>query len=220
MQVHATIGKTSMVETEEPGNMTIPPTAEDLLCGSRDPAMDLTEEARTKIKEGTAKEGSTKRDKSKVATVRVPHSAAVQISDCKDKKPRTTAVPDLAIEPLESRDEFGKENTGCVEQLQAAGLKLKTQVYTRAIVGGPARRTSTSTPKARKWFCMHVPLLALSFLLAGTVQMSTGTTVEEASEFKKCISDPKQCTSLDLAGRGLTGAIPTKLGMLVNLQIL
>ena len=74
------IGKTSTVETEAPGITAIPPTVGNLLCGSGDPAMDRTEEARNKIKEDIAEEG-IKRDKSKVATVRVPHSAAVQISD-------------------------------------------------------------------------------------------------------------------------------------------
>jgi hypothetical protein len=217
MQVHAVIGKTSFkVETEESGNMTTPATVEDLLCGSGDPVMGRTEEARSKIKEDTAKEG-TKCDKSEELTCRVPHSAAVQIPDFKDKKTRTAVVPEPVIESLVTRDEFANEKVVRGKQLQTTVLKRKRQACTRSIVDGLAHLTSISPSKGRKWSCMHVPLLALSFLLAGTVQMSTGTVVEETVEFKNCSSDPQQCTSLNLSDRGLTGTIPTELGVLTQL---
>lgn len=92
-QVRAVIGKTYMMtENEEPWNKVLPPTVEDLLCGSRDPVMDRTEEARSKMKKG-----NTKRDKSKVVTFRVPHNACVQIYDFKEKKARVVFGPELVM---------------------------------------------------------------------------------------------------------------------------
>lgn len=64
---------------EELWNKELPPGVEELLTSGKDPLGD-----RGNRSSGTGKD----RDKTKVVTFRVPHNAAVQIYDYKEKKAR------------------------------------------------------------------------------------------------------------------------------------
>ena len=69
-------------QDEELWAKELAPTVESLLAAGRDPVADRGDR-------GTSKDGGPKpRDKTKVVTFRVPHNAAVQIYDYKEKKAR------------------------------------------------------------------------------------------------------------------------------------
>ena len=80
-QVRAVVGQTYMFnQDEELWAKELPPVVEDLLAQGRDPLADRSDRG---------KAGASKaRDKTKVVVFRVPHNAAVQIYDYKDKKAR------------------------------------------------------------------------------------------------------------------------------------
>jgi len=81
-KVRAVIGETFMMnQDEELWEKEIPLPVENLLAGERDP---LADRGHTRQKE----EPTKIRDKTKVITFRVPHNAAVQIYDFKDKRAR------------------------------------------------------------------------------------------------------------------------------------
>jgi len=80
-QVRAVVGMTYMLnQDEELWAKELPPVVEDLLAQGKDPIAD-----RSDRKSGGV---SKARDKTKVIVYRVPHNAAVQIYDYKDKKAR------------------------------------------------------------------------------------------------------------------------------------
>ena len=81
-QVRAVVGQTYMFnQDEELWSKELPPVVEDLLAQGRDPLADRSDRSKNS--------GSSKaRDKTKVVVFRVPHNAAVQIYDYKDKKAR------------------------------------------------------------------------------------------------------------------------------------
>lgn len=66
---------------EELWEKELPPAVEALLLAGKDPLADRGDRSK-------AGEKSDKRDKTKVVTFRVPHNAAVQIYDYKEKKAR------------------------------------------------------------------------------------------------------------------------------------
>lgn len=69
-----------LTQDEELWSKELSPTVEELLISNKDPLAD---------RGNYATKGSTaKRDKTKVVTFRVPHNAAVQIYDYKEKKAR------------------------------------------------------------------------------------------------------------------------------------
>ena len=68
-------------QDEELWAKELPPTVESLLAAGKDPLADRN--AR-----GVGDAGSKIRDKTKVVTFRVPHNAAVQVYDYKEKKAR------------------------------------------------------------------------------------------------------------------------------------
>ena len=79
-KVRAIVGETYMLTHEEElHEKEIPQAVENLLALERDPLADRNERG----KESAAKKS---RDKAKVITFRVPHNAAVQIYDYKEKK--------------------------------------------------------------------------------------------------------------------------------------
>ena len=81
-QVRAVIGQTYMLnQDEELWAKELPPVVEDLLLQGKDPVAD-----RSDRKAGSS--SSKTRDKTKVVGFRVPHNAAVQIYDYKEKKAR------------------------------------------------------------------------------------------------------------------------------------
>ena len=81
-KVRAVIGCTYMLnQDEELWQKELPPVVEELLSSGKDPLADRSE------RKG-ANEKSKVRDKTKVVVFRVPHNAAVQIYDYKEKKAR------------------------------------------------------------------------------------------------------------------------------------
>lgn len=89
-QVRAVIGCTYMLnQDEELWEKVLPPVVEDLIASGKDPLADRSDRG------SGAK--SKPRDKTKVVTYRVPHNAAVQIYDYKDKKARVIFGPDLVM---------------------------------------------------------------------------------------------------------------------------
>jgi len=88
-QVRAVIGCTYMLnQDEELWQKVLPPVVEDLISSGKDPLADRSDRNAAKAKT---------RDKTKVVTFRVPHNAAVQIYDYKDKKARVIFGPDLVM---------------------------------------------------------------------------------------------------------------------------
>lgn len=81
-KVRAVIGETFMLnQDEEMWLKEVPPQVELLLVGERDPLADRGA--------GQGKDVAVKpRDKARVITFKVPHNAAVQIYDFKEKKSR------------------------------------------------------------------------------------------------------------------------------------
>ena len=76
-------GETYMLnQDEEMWSKELPPAVETLLAQGKDPLADRGDRGRG----GDA--GQKARDKTRVVTFRVPHNAAVQIYDYKEKKAR------------------------------------------------------------------------------------------------------------------------------------
>ncbi len=81
-KVRAEIGNTYMLtHDEELWEKTLPPVVEDLITQGKDPLAD-------RGTRGSSDSANKKRDKTRVVTFRVPHNAAVQIYDYKEKKAR------------------------------------------------------------------------------------------------------------------------------------
>lgn len=91
-KVRAVIGETYMLkENEELWAKELPPGVESLLASAKDPLADRGDR-------GAGASGKSKaRDKTKVVTFRVPHNAAVQIYDYKEKKARVVFGPELVM---------------------------------------------------------------------------------------------------------------------------
>lgn len=114
-KVRAIIGETYMLnQDEELFEKILPSTVENLLCTERDPLADRGER-RTEVVKA--------REKHKVITFRVPHNAAVQIYDYKEKQARVLFGPDLVM--LGPDEQF--------TQLSLSGGKPKTQNQIRTI---------------------------------------------------------------------------------------
>ncbi|KAJ8312885.1 hypothetical protein KUTeg_010258 [Tegillarca granosa] len=90
-KVRAITGETYMMnQDEELWEKELPPAVESLLAQAKDPLADRSDRTRS---EPTSKT----RDKTRVVTFRVPHNAAVQIYDYKDKKARVVFGPELVM---------------------------------------------------------------------------------------------------------------------------
>ena len=86
-KVREVTGETYMLnQDEELWEKDLPAGVEALLAQERDPLADRSYHGKDK-KDGSASSTKT-RDKTKVVTLRVPHNAAVQIYDYKEKKAR------------------------------------------------------------------------------------------------------------------------------------
>ncbi|ESN94932.1 hypothetical protein HELRODRAFT_102919 [Helobdella robusta] len=89
-KVRAIIGETYMLnQDEELFSKELPPNVEALLLLDHDPLADRGARGAGEVKKS--------RDKSKVITFRVPHNAAVQIYDYKEKKARVVFGPELVM---------------------------------------------------------------------------------------------------------------------------
>lgn len=90
-KVRAICGATYMLtQDEELFSKELPPAVEDLLAEAKDPLADRGDRSRPAA-------GAAKRDKTKLVTFRVPHNAAVQIYDYKQKKARVVFGPELVM---------------------------------------------------------------------------------------------------------------------------
>lgn len=84
-QVRAVIGQTYMLtQDEELWQKELPVNVETLLSQSRDPLADRSERGRNF--------GQAERDKTRVVAFRVPHNAAVQVYDYREKKARYVVI--------------------------------------------------------------------------------------------------------------------------------
>ncbi|XP_054615013.1 major vault protein [Dunckerocampus dactyliophorus] len=89
-KVRAVIGQTYMLnQDEELWQKELPPNVEALLTSTRDPLADRSDRTRT---------GETKaRNKTLVVSYRVPHNAAVQVYDYREKKARVVFGPERVM---------------------------------------------------------------------------------------------------------------------------
>ncbi|KAL2078799.1 hypothetical protein ACEWY4_026484 [Coilia grayii] len=89
-KVRAVIGQTYMLnQDEELWEKTLPPNVEQLLMSSRDPLSDRSERRDSAP--------PTPRDRTRVVSYRVPHNAAVQVYDYREKKARVVFGPELVM---------------------------------------------------------------------------------------------------------------------------
>ncbi|TFJ96179.1 barH-like 1 homeobox protein [Platysternon megacephalum] len=91
IKVRAVIGHTYMLtEDEELWEKELPPNVEALLSSGRDPVADRS---------GGPPQGGEgpPRDKMRVVSYRVPHNAAVQVYDYRERQPRVVLGPELVL---------------------------------------------------------------------------------------------------------------------------
>lgn len=94
-KVRAVTGETYMLnQDEELWAKELPPAVEALLLAAKDPLADRSDHYSKGQQQ--APERRT-RDKTRVVTFRVPHNAAVQIYDYKEKKARVVFGPELVM---------------------------------------------------------------------------------------------------------------------------
>ncbi|KAG9350003.1 hypothetical protein JZ751_026356 [Albula glossodonta] len=90
-KVRAVIGQTYMLtENEELWEKELPHNVETLLASSRDPVADRSQRERQGEEE-------KERDKTRVVSYRVPHNAAVQVYDYREKRSRIMFGPELVM---------------------------------------------------------------------------------------------------------------------------
>jgi len=121
-KVRAITGETYMLnQDEELFEKTLPPGVEALLSQDKDPLADRNRRG--------VEGGDAKRDKTKVVSFRVPHNAAVQIYDYKEKQARVVFGPELVM--LRPDEQF--------TQLSLSGGKPKkpNQIRSLCLLLGP-----------------------------------------------------------------------------------
>ncbi|XP_018620166.1 major vault protein [Scleropages formosus] len=92
-KVRAVIGHTYMLtQDEELWEKELPPNVEKLLASMRDPLADRSQRDRDRDEQERRE-----RDKTQVVTYRVPHNAAVQVYDYREKKARVLFGPELVM---------------------------------------------------------------------------------------------------------------------------
>lgn len=90
-QVRAVTGKTYMLnQDEELWAKSLPPVVDSLISAGKDPLADRGERGSTSGQQQA-------RDKTRVVSFRVPHNAAVQIYDYKEKRARVVFGPELVM---------------------------------------------------------------------------------------------------------------------------
>lgn len=95
-RVRAVVGNTYMLnQDEELWEKNLPPNAEELLVSGKDPLADRNDYMRGRQFSAPAQPPA--RDKTRLVTFRVPHNAAVQVYDYKEKKARVVFGPDLVM---------------------------------------------------------------------------------------------------------------------------
>ncbi|XP_007424389.1 major vault protein [Python bivittatus] len=90
-KIRAVIGHSYMLsQDEELWEKHLPPHVEDLLTTDRDPLLDRS-------KDSSEKGIGLPRDKTRAVSYRVPHNAAVQVYDYKERKSRVVFGPELVL---------------------------------------------------------------------------------------------------------------------------
>jgi len=121
-KVRAVIGQTYMLDqNEELYQKVLPPNVEALLMSDRDPMADRSERSTSKA--------TKTRDKTRVITYRVPHNAAVQIYDYKEKKARVCFGPDLVM--------LGPDEQFTQLSLSGGKPKRQNQIKSLCLLLGP-----------------------------------------------------------------------------------
>jgi major vault protein len=122
-KVRAQIGSTYMLEPEEElWEKDLPPEVEELL--DTNVSVDRTVEARM------AAQGRTRtRDRTKVVTYRVPHNAAVQIYDYRERKARVSFGPELVT--------LGPDEHFTILSLSGGKPKEPNQIRSVGLLLGP-----------------------------------------------------------------------------------
>jgi major vault protein len=140
-KVRAIIGQTYMLDQhEELFQKELPPLVEGLLSANRDALAERSEhhadaDAATSGRRsgsgrrGGADGGSTVRDKTRVISYRVPHNAAVQVYDYKEKKARVVFGPDLVM--------LGPDEQFTVLSLSGGKPKRPNQIKALCLLLGP-----------------------------------------------------------------------------------
>lgn len=89
-KVRAVIGQTYMLtQDEELWEKELPANVETLLAQSRDPLADRSDRGRNFVQ--------AERDKTRVVSYRIPHNAAVQVYDYREKKARVMFGPEMVM---------------------------------------------------------------------------------------------------------------------------
>ncbi|MBN3276778.1 MVP protein, partial [Polyodon spathula] len=92
-KVRAVIGQTYMLnQDEELWEKVLPPNVEALLTAARDPLADRSDRER-----GRESKEIVERNRTRVVSYRVPHNAAVQVYDYREKKARVVFGPELVM---------------------------------------------------------------------------------------------------------------------------
>ena len=156
-RVRAVIGETYMLtHDEELWQKELPKQVEDLL--TRDALAERNIPTQNQTTDKTQSRSSTKRDKSKLVTYRVPHNACVQIYDYKSKTARIIFGPELVM--LGSDEHFTLLSlSGTVpkkpNQIQSLCLLLGPDFFTDIIVIETADHARLSLRLSYNWY-FHV----------------------------------------------------------------
>ncbi|KAK7478267.1 hypothetical protein BaRGS_00011281 [Batillaria attramentaria] len=123
-KVRAITGNTYMLnQDEELWEKHLSPVVESLLTGAKDPLADRSD--RSSKESGPAKP----RDKTRVVSFRVPHNAAVQIYDYKEKKARVIFGPELVM--------LGPDEQFTLLSLSGGKPKKPNQIKALCLLLGP-----------------------------------------------------------------------------------
>jgi major vault protein len=121
-RVRAICGATYMLtQDEELWTKELPSGVEELLAQGKDPLADRSDRSRPSA--------NLKRDKNKVVTFRVPHNAAVQIYDYKDKKARVVFGPEMVM--------LGPDEQFTLLSLSGGKPKRPNQIRSLCLLLGP-----------------------------------------------------------------------------------
>ncbi|XP_001368214.2 major vault protein [Monodelphis domestica] len=124
-KVRAVVGETYMLtQDEELWEKELPPGVEELLSKGQDPLAD-----RGAVGESRNRELPATRDKTRVVSYRVPHNAAVQVYDYREKKARVVFGPELVC--------LGPEEQFTVLSLSAGRPKRPHARRTLCLLLGP-----------------------------------------------------------------------------------
>jgi major vault protein len=131
-KIRAVIGETYMLDqNEELYEKYLSPQVEALLSSNKDPLADRSNRSsgRGASTSGGTTSGTQTRDKTRVVSFRVPHNAAVQVYDYKEKKARVAFGPDLVM--------LGPDEQFTILSLSGGKPKRPNQIRSLCLLLGP-----------------------------------------------------------------------------------